>query len=242
MENSETNNSARINLRQPFIDTANALASLYKQALAAERDSRDVGSRSAYQHIIQWAARKSRSNEQVSAADVISFCSSELVLLSNNQPPTERPLHVPQNNSPPNPTSQPSPDAEMAQSETTPVSYVARYDALASDIKKLHVNPRKRQRVEFSDTFIRACREENEFTFTSEHSPLLPPQESPSTNQIAQSKSQTTYQNTFPSKKDAKKDAKEARDLFFHHNSSNEYTSRKAKNSKSHVYDKHKRK
>lgn len=240
MDNSETHGSNRNALRQPFIDTANALASLYKQSVAAERDARDAGSRMAYQRIIQWAAKKSRSGEPLSAADVVSFCATELAQLPNNPPSSDRTTNSPPQSSPPISTSQArNQDSEMPNCNAPPVAYVARDDALVSDIKKLHVNPRKRQRVDISDAFIRACSgEENAFVFSPDHLYALQNHDNSSNALSAQNALHASQQNTHQSKKDAK----DGRDMFVHHTSGNDYNSRKPRNPKMHMYDKHKRK
>ncbi|KAI0565026.1 hypothetical protein FGB62_22g535 [Gracilaria domingensis] len=232
MDNSDTNAPSRSALRQPFIDTANALAFFYKQAAVAERDARDAGSRAAYQQIIQWAALKSRSADPVSAADVIGFCAAELAQLPNpslssneRSAPTAPPPNAAGG------TTVARTDAEMPHCEAPAVAYVPRDDALVSDIKKLHVNPRKRQRVDLSDAFIRACDEENSFVFAPDHPHALSNHDANS-NMHGQNGLLGVQQNALQSKKDVKET----------HASANEYLSRKPRHPKSHVYDKHKRK
>lgn len=150
MDNTDPNKSA---LRTPFISAANALANLYKTAAAAEKDARDAGSRAAYMQIMQWAARRSRKNEPLTSAEIISMCTAELSKI----PPPPAPVA----------SSRPEDEAPFSSSATRESRHraqqsgaaqsQARDDVLASSIRKLAVNPRKRQRTAISETFIRAC-------------------------------------------------------------------------------------
>lgn len=179
-------NMPRSVLHTSFTHTANALASLYKQALMAERDARDTGARSAYQNIMQWAARRSRNGGSISVADLISLCAAELTkipppttptifgqppssssfLQSSNEKTNTRNSNLVNNN---NSTFRSSSDMILDSStnsiqqqphhpqENSVIPYIARDEGLVSDIKKLNVNPRKRQRIEISEAFMRAC-------------------------------------------------------------------------------------
>ncbi|CAN8061558.1 unnamed protein product [Agarophyton chilense] len=239
MDNPDANASNRSALRQPFIDTANALAYFYKQAGVAERDARDAGSRAAFQKIIQWAALKSRSAEPVSAADVISFCAAELAQLPTHSVSTERAPHSSHVSNAPTCPPASRVDADMPHGEAPTVSYVPRDDALVSDIKKLHVNPRKRQRVDISDAFIRACRnQEDSFVFTAPDQSHGLQNHDGNSNALGHSGLQGMQHNALHSKKDIK----DSREFHIHHTSGNEYISRKPRHPKSHIYDKHKRK
>lgn len=209
--------SQRSSLHSTFTHTANALASLYKQSLVAERDARESGARTAYHSVMQWAARVARTGRQVSVADVISMCASELgkmpqpnnptttVATSTTQPQqqaqqgnansnnnhnhnssktvnnnscSDRTVQRTANNNSKSSAPQQqqqrgcdmsldSPSASgtcttvtttQALATATNMAYIARDEGLVSDIKKLNVNPRKRQRVEISEAFVRACR------------------------------------------------------------------------------------
>lgn len=165
-------------LYQPFINTANALTSLYKQAAILERDGRDAGLRSAYQHIMQWAARKGRAGESISAADVISLCAGELASLPQPTQSSTATLTPAVSNTPASRTvSNPTPPASLTnhppphatdmvldssgispQVSVPPSAYIPRDDGLISDIRKLNVNPRKRQRIEITEAFKSAFR------------------------------------------------------------------------------------
>lgn len=178
-------------LHTSFTHTANALASMYKQSLMAEREARDAGARSAYQNVMQWAARKPRTNGMIAVADIISFCAAEITkmpqptssLISTHALPgttnstvivqnsTERPStrnnHSNNaNNSHRNsadmlldvsPNSTQSQQQFLHNQDHGNVAYISRDEGLVSEIKKLNVNPRKRQRIELNEAFLRAC-------------------------------------------------------------------------------------
>lgn len=176
-------------LHTSFTHTANALASMYKQSLSAEREARDAGARSAYQNMMQWAARKPRKEGMIPVADIISFCATEITkmpqpsssLISSHslpgatnstviaQNPTERPstrnnqsfnTNSLQRNSADmllDPSSNPVQSQQHYNQDHSNVAYIARDESLVSEIKKLNVNPRKRQRIELSEAFLRAC-------------------------------------------------------------------------------------
>lgn len=165
--------AGRSALYQPFINTANALASLYKQAATLERDGRDAGSRTAYQNIMQWAARKRLAGEAISPGDVISLCASELASLpqptlssnptlppvSSNTTSSRHALNAPSSGALNNPPASHVSDMVLdspgnsAQVTVPPTAYIPRDDGLVSDIRKLNVNSRKRQRVEITEAF-----------------------------------------------------------------------------------------
>lgn len=130
-DNGSANGGSKSALRQPFIDTANALAFFYKQAVQSERDARDAGSRQAYRRILEWAARKSRAGDKVTCADIIGLCARELAAI----PPRPR-----------------SPEGNDDAGD----------GGLTENIRKLVVNPRKRQRRDISDDFVSACRAQEE--------------------------------------------------------------------------------
>eukprot|EP00177_Eucheuma_denticulatum_P002471 GFKZ01004440.1.p1 GENE.GFKZ01004440.1~~GFKZ01004440.1.p1 ORF type:complete len:279 (-),score=38.65 GFKZ01004440.1:528-1364(-) len=278
MDPGDNPNGSRTSLRQPFIDTANALAFLYKQSMQAEREARDAGSRAAYMHIMQWAARKSRSNQPISAADVINFCTQELAQLPSHSPPTDNRLshHSNQPASPPHDPHSiqqqlpshnsvmhvenvsvevadnqqhqaPAVIADNQQNQapaaqttpTAPVAWVARDDGLVSDIRKLNVNPRKRQRVDISDTFISACRrgDADGLIFSSDQGYLIRSQEESASSVLISANPPVRQGNTPP--------LREGRDTSegpFGSFNVNEYAGRKAKNGKGGMYDKHRRK
>lgn len=244
----------RPGLRQPFIETANALAGLYKQAVSAERDARDAGSRAAYMRLMQWAARKSRTGDRVTPMDIVNFCATELAQLQ--APPPER-APPERSHAPPLPASQghAAVAAKLAQGEKAeeaagnpnanananappvpkfdapPVAFVAKDEALVSDIKKLNVNPRKRQRVDISDTFVRACRSNNSLIFADNGHVVRSPDSS--MNPIFFEAGPPNKQSASPSPRREGRD--HARDALM---ASGEYQGRKAKNSKAQIYDK----
>lgn len=166
MDNTDPNKSA---LRMPFITAANALANLYKSAASAEKEARDVGSRAAYMHIMQWAARKSRKNEGLTPAELINLCTTELSKIpASSSTPTPAATRSDDDASPPFSSSatralphetrlrsaQQQTHSQQSQGSS---GGAMRDDVLASGIRKLAVNPRKRQRTAISETFIRAC-------------------------------------------------------------------------------------
>ena len=138
--------NGRGSLRRPFIAAANALATLYKQAAEAEGGARNDGARDAYKHLMQWAMSAARSGRPVTAQDVVNICAAELASMAKDEDNgvlRSNPQH----------TSSHAWDPRM---KSYPVVQV-RDDPLVSDIRKLDVNPRKRQRIDLSDTFMRAC-------------------------------------------------------------------------------------
>lgn len=139
----------RSTLRQPFIHTANALASLYKQASLAEQQARQSGSSAAYRAVMQWAAC---ADLPLTPARLIAFCASEL---ADASPDAVQPQIVPV--------------VKEEPEVPKPPPCVARDEALVSDINRMYVNPKKRQRVEISDTFIRAYGEAQSFAFPVDH-------------------------------------------------------------------------
>lgn len=272
MDSSDASNGSRTALRQPFIDTANALASLYKQAVSAERDARDAGSRAAYMHIMQWAARKSRANERLTPAEIISFCAAELAEIQATHPApppatVDRTLHS-QSVSAPGQTqqqlvmqvsrqSQGAPDLQgkgdaggegnsvllpsahfQPQQQVPAMAYVAKDDPLVSDIKKLQVNPRKRQRVDISDTFVSACRDNDSLIFASGNGYAIHSPDSSMSPMFFET-DPATRQGSSPS---PRRDSKDSRDTPFISANSNEYAAKKGKNAKVHLYDKLRRK
>lgn len=272
MDSSDANNGSRTALRQPFIDTANALASLYKKAVSAERDARDAGSRAAYMQIMQWAARKSHAGERISPAEIINFCTGELAEIQANLPVSapatvDRALHS-QSVSAPRQTqqqlvtqvsrqSQGPPDLQgkgdadgpgngvllpstqfQPQQQVQTVAYVARDDPLVSDIKKLHVNPRKRQRVDISDNFLSACRDNDNLIFSSGNSYAIHSPDSSMSPMFLET-DPAAHQGSSPS---PRRESKDSRDTPFISANSNEYAARKGKNAKVHIYDKVRRK
>lgn len=152
MDNADPSKSA---VGLPFIAAANALANLYKKAATVEKDSRDLGTRAAYMKVLEWAARKSSNNEKITTAELITLCSDELAKVPA---PPSRVEEDPSVAAPrPLPYESRQQRAPVVQQHAAPVS--GGEDTLASDIKKLAVNPRKRQRTSISETFIRACQE-----------------------------------------------------------------------------------
>ncbi len=157
-------------LRQPFITTANALANLYKTAAAVEKEARDGGTRAAYMHIMQWAARKSRKNESFTPAELIALCGTELAKIPQSTSSREEegscspaaPRALGTSQFPNNPDTRQRPaERNMSNSE----NFSLRDDPLVSDIRKLDVNPnpRKRPRTAISETlFVRARTRETE--------------------------------------------------------------------------------
>lgn len=105
---------------------------------------------------MQWAACKSRSTDPITPAELIAFCADELAQI----PVSTNPQIIPA-----------APVvAPAARDADDSHAYATRDDGLASGIRKLNVNPRKRQRVDISDTFVRACRTENgNFVFPNDH-------------------------------------------------------------------------
>lgn len=152
MENPDPSKSA---VGPSFITAANALANLYKKAATLEKEARDAGARSAFMSVMQWAAVKSRGNEKITTAEVIALCSSELVKIPASSNPTRHddadmvaPVLI--RPTPHEPRQRTSFQQNNQQSGSGG-------DTLVSDIRKLAVNPRKRQRISISETFIRAC-------------------------------------------------------------------------------------
>lgn len=253
MDAAESAPGTRSTLRQPFIDTANALASLYKQAAIAERDARDAGSRAAYMRIMQWAARKSRQTEPVSAADVIQFCTAELAEIPSQStsiaaaqtPPPSHDVASPVPAAPALSRPAPAPLTPPASAQPHPAypnanaqmhAQFSRDDHLVSDIRKLNVNPRKRQRVDISDTFVRACRgsandpimlSDCEYALGLSSTPPFAPE-----NNAPQ-----------PNPPVARRDSRDNRDMAFIPATSSEFHSaRRGKNTKALIYDKSRRK
>lgn len=143
-------------LRKPFITTANALANLYKTAAAAEQEARDAGARAAYMNVMQWAARKSRRSESFSTAEVIAMCGSELAKIPPSAPTRDDdvgPVAPP----PPRALAPVQENRRTSQRNASPDSCAMRDDPLVSEVRKMGLNPRKRQRTAISETFIRAC-------------------------------------------------------------------------------------
>ncbi len=151
MENPDPSKSA---VGPSFISAANALANLYKKAATVEKEARDSGARSAYMSVMQWAAVKSRRNEKITTAEVIALCSSELVKI-----PAAAPSRQEDVDQLPSSLARPSPleSRQRTAFQQNPLQGGSGGDALVSDIRKLAVNPRKRQRISISETFIRAC-------------------------------------------------------------------------------------
>lgn len=228
----DANGTSRTALRQPFIETANALASLYKEAAKAERDAKDAGAASSYRTIMQWAATKSTSGESITAADVISFCTTELSKIRPSAPanPAERSSNPP----PPNSDNSQRTQEPSAPSEAPTVAYIARDDALVSDIRKLNVNPRKRQRVDISDTFITACRNNESLIFATDNPYLLDSTE----DSNATFRLQTESNDISTSRRDSARE----NSLFSSQHSDFHTSTRKSKNVKAQLYDKLRRK
>lgn len=230
MDTAETPSSGRGALRQPFIETANALASLYKRACDVERDARNGASRAAYMRVMQWAARKSRSQEPLTAAELISFCAESLADIPQVNPSSS---HIPS-----------SPDRSSTMELQSPPQQqqqqiVSKDEALVSDIKKLHVNPRKRQRVDISDAFIRACTnaDNGSIVVSGDQAFIFPLQERPP-SQIR------THSDPFVSQKNInpKKESKENKESSLFNAGSNELASNKKNKVKPTFHEKHKRK
>lgn len=231
MDPTEAPNGSRSALRQPFIDTANALASLYKKAVSAEREARDAGERAAYMRIMEWAARKSRASERITPAELMNFCSSELATLPPPVPVSAR-TGPEVRDTEPNGSPVQSPPAQQVvpPQPMPPVAYVTRDDNLVSDIRKLHVNPRKRQRVDISDTFVSACQGvDSGSLIMSQDGYVLRARDNVEDGPFLQTEPGSRPPGSAPVRR-------ESRDT------PNEYTIRKGKNSKNHVYDKLRRK
>lgn len=286
-------------LRQPFITTANALASLYKQAAVAERDARDAGTRAAYMHVMQWAAGKARAGEALTVAQVINFCGAEM---SNMPPPrddsvvtavplaarwdaTERAAAQETQGdveriSPPGRTScgglagggggcgADSGDGGVGDSGGGGVgvscagaltvrvedsghghAYIARDDRLLQDIRKLDVNPRKRQRIDISDTFMRACEDAGNENVLMEHgykSQSLSPQQNE--NQPEQGRGELKDDRGVLQGRDRFEDRdavreRDGRDTPFIAASANEFSATATRKPRGkHSFDKHRRK
>lgn len=269
------NNSSRSGLYQPFLNAANALASLYKQAMTLEKEGRDSGLRLAYQHIMQWAARKSRSGDQITAAELITLCAKEL---ANLPPPSTTtstamtPLMTgaaTSSRNVPNVISglitngnqgngqgsdmvpeQPGGSAEVAApgTQTTP-AYVARDDGLISDIHKLNVNPRKRQRVDINEAFTSAFRSMGNpyFSFLDDcNFRQRSPEQTSSPHRVVQmegafSGSRQTSNNSSRRESRDSRDSRDGRDIG-HGDTQNPPVTRSARGSKGHWQEKARKK
>lgn len=115
-----------------------------------------------------------------------------------------------------------------------------RDDGLVSDIRKLHVNPRKRQRIDISDTFISACRrgDADGLIFSSDHGYLIRSPEENANPVLISANTSVRQGNTTP----PRREGRDTREGPFGSLNGNEYVGRKGKTGKGCVYDKHRRK
>lgn len=179
-------------LRHHFIATANQLAKLYSSAAASESSAREAGERQAFLSMMEWAAKRRRTGEPVDAQAVLEFASERLGdIASRAQPPagnmvvsggggfdgrTDRQgSALPSGSS--NPTSggtcTMSTMASNACANDTNGIPGNGGDSLASGIRKLQVNPRKRQRIDAGDMFLNVWHEETLAQTRSSSDPLV---------------------------------------------------------------------
>lgn len=128
-------------LRRPFATTANALTTLYKTAVTAERDARAAGERAAYLSMLEWAARRSTAGMTVGAGDLAQFASERL---ASGAPLAEAVAR--------------DGDSGGGGSPRTVGDDVAR------SIGELRVRPRKRARADMGDVFLQVLKEDGELS------------------------------------------------------------------------------
>ena len=105
---------------------------------------------------MQWAAQKARKSEQLTPAQLIAFCTEQLASIvdhdDNRSHQSQQQQHQHQQQQ-----QQSQSQSQEKNVEAPPVAYIATDDMLVRDINRLNVNPRKRQRVDISDSFLNAC-------------------------------------------------------------------------------------
>lgn len=170
--------SAQSLLRPSFIETANALAELYKRAVSAEREANHAGERAAYMAVLEWAARRSRNGEHVSASEVMRYASEQLARIptahqGGNGPQncSQTEAHGPQGavnahgETGSGLNTAASADSGRNDMHSNPVAcggaLQAVGDALVNRLNKLNVNPRKRPRIDLDDSLLSVFREED---------------------------------------------------------------------------------